>query len=248
MTAGTALVTGGTRGIGRAIALRLAEDGHALAINYASDAESAERVLDELRAIRPDCFAVREDLTAPEGCARLIDAVLRRVKHLDVLVNNVGPWLQRPLSETNDDDWRRMIDGNLGSAFWCSRAVLPSMRSRGRGTIVNLGALTAEVSPGMPLEAPAYFAAKSALMMLTRSMARAEGPHGVRVNAVSPGFVETENYAGWDPGERSRFLGTIPLRRFGRPEEVADAVAFLVSDRAAYISGTVLHVHGGLWV
>ena len=114
--------------------------------------------------------------------------------------------------------------------------------------IVNIGALTAEVSPGLPLEAPAYFAAKSALMMLTRSMASAEGPHGVRVNAVSPGFVETENYAGWDPGERSRFLGTIPLRRFGRPEEVADAVAFLVSDRAAYISGTVLHVHGGLWV
>jgi 3-oxoacyl-[acyl-carrier protein] reductase len=90
MTAGTALVTGGTRGIGRAIALRLAEDGHALAINYASDAESAERVLDELRAIRPDCFAVREDLTAPEGCARVIDGVLRGVKHLDVLVNNVG--------------------------------------------------------------------------------------------------------------------------------------------------------------
>ena len=85
-------------------------------------------------------------------------------------------------------------------------------------------------------------------MMLTRSMARAEGPHGVRVNAVSPGFVETESYINWNPDERNRFLDAIPLKRFGRPEEVAEAVAFLISDRASYISGTVLHVHGGLWV
>jgi 3-oxoacyl-[acyl-carrier protein] reductase len=248
MTAVTALVTGGTRGIGRAIALRLARDGHAVAVNYASDPTSAETILEELREIRPNCFAVREDLTGPEGCGRLIETVVQRMKQIDVLVNNVGPWLRRPLSGTSDADWRRMIDGNLGSAFWCSRAALASMRSRQRGSIVNIGALTADISPGMPLEAPAYFAAKSALMMLTRTMAREEGPHGVRVNAVSPGFVETENYAGWDTKERRRFLDTIPLRRFGRPEEVAEAVAFLVSDRAAYISGTVLHVHGGLWI
>jgi 3-oxoacyl-[acyl-carrier protein] reductase len=100
----------------------------------------------------------------------------------------------------------------------------------------------------MTHEAPAYFVAKSALAMLTKSMARLEGPNGVRINAVSPGFIETEGYVDWDPGEKARWRGQIPLGRFGRPEEVAEAVAFLVSERAAYISGTVLHVHGGLWI
>ncbi len=248
MTTRTALVTGGTRGIGRAIALRLAQDGYTLAVNHVGDAAAAERTIEELRAISPESFAVRADLTSARECARLVEVALERLNHLDALVNNVGPWLRRPLAETTDDDWRLMIDGNLSSAFWCSRAVLETMRARGAGAIVNIGALSAEVSPGMPFEAPAYFAAKSALMMLTRAMARSEGPRGVRVNAVSPGFVQTDNYTAWDPEERSRFAEAIPLRRFGRPEEVAEAVSFLISERASYISGTVLHVHGGLWV
>jgi 3-oxoacyl-[acyl-carrier protein] reductase len=100
----------------------------------------------------------------------------------------------------------------------------------------------------MTHEAPAYFVAKTALAMMTKSMARLEGPHNIRVNAVSPGFIETESYAGWDPAEKARWRKQIPLGRFGRPEEVAEAVAFLASDRAAYISGTVLHVHGALWI
>ncbi|MCZ6697002.1 MAG: SDR family NAD(P)-dependent oxidoreductase [Acidobacteria bacterium] len=248
MTSLTALVTGGTRGIGRAIALRLARDGYTVGVNHLADTKGAQRTLEELEAIRPGCFTLRADLSDAGECARLVEAALERLDHLDALVNNVGPWLKRSLVETTDDDWHRTLDGNLGSAFWCCRAALPSMRSRKKGAIVNIGALNAEVSPGMPYEAPVYFAAKSALMMLTRSMARTEGPHGLRVNGVSPGFVETDSYADWDPGERERFLDTIPLKRLGRPEEVAEAVAFLLSDRASYISGTVLHVHGGLWV
>ncbi len=247
-TSKAALVTGSTRGIGRAIAMRLAREGYAVALNYAGDRDAAEGALAEVRTACPSAFAVRADACSPEGCEALVREALARLGRLDVLVNNVGPWLERPLAETSDGEWHRMLDGNLGSAFWCSRAALPAMRLRRGGCIVNIGALNAEVSPGMPLEAPAYFAAKSALAMLTRSMARAEGPHRIRVNAVSPGFVETGSYAGWDEAEQGRIRASIPLGRFGRPEEVAEAVAFLISDRASYVSGAILHVHGGLWV
>jgi NAD(P)-dependent dehydrogenase (short-subunit alcohol dehydrogenase family) len=167
---------------------------------------------------------------------------------VEILVNNFGPWLERPLADTTDDEWRLMIDGNLSSAFWCTREVLAGMRARGRGVILNIGALNAEVSPGMTHEAPAYFMAKAGLMMMTRSLAITEGARGIRVNAVSPGFIETEAYAGWGEAQAAGWRERIPLRRFGRPEEVADAVAFLVSDRAAYISGATLAVHGGLWL
>lgn len=243
----TALVTGSTRGIGRAIAVRLAQDGYAVVINHASTSGAGEAI-DAIRAAGGTVHAVRADVSDPDECRRLVRAAQAAAGPLDVLVNNAGPWLEQPLVETSDDDWRRMLDGNLGSAFWCCREVLPAMRERQRGVIVNIGALNAEISPGMTHEAPAYFVAKAGLMTLTRTLARTEGPHGIRVNAVSPGFVETESYADWDETERRRWRSLIPLGRFGRPEEVADAVSFLVSDRAGYVSGAILTVHGGLWL
>jgi len=247
-TTRTALVTGGTRGIGKAIALRLARDGFRVALNYARDRGGAALAIEEVKTIAPSAVALQADVTRPEECGRLMEDAARVLGPLDVLVNNVGPFFERPLAETSDAEWRQMIDGNLGSAFWCSRAVLPSMRARRSGSIVNVSALNAEVSPGMTHEAPAYFVAKTALVMLTRSMARSEGIHNIRVNAVSPGFIETEGYADWDPVEQARWRAHIPLGRFGKPDEVAEAVAFLVSERAGYVSGSVLHVHGGLWV
>src|SRR5262245_6742207 len=243
----TALVTGSTRGIGRAIAGRLARDGFTVVVNHASDS-GAGRTVDAIKAAGGVVHAVRADVSEPDECRRLVRAARAAVGPLDVLVNNVGPWLERPLLETSDDDWRTMVDGNLGSAFWCCREALPGMRERRRGTIVNIGALNAEVSPGMTHDAPAYFVAKAGLMMLTRNLAKTEGPHGIRVNAVSPGFIETESYADWSEEEQARWRSLIPLGRFGRPEEVAEAVSFLVSDRATYISGAILTVHGGLWL
>jgi NAD(P)-dependent dehydrogenase (short-subunit alcohol dehydrogenase family) len=244
----TALVTGSTRGIGKAIALRLGQDGYRVALNYARDRGAAAQAVEEAKQTAPSAVALQADVTRPEECERLLQDATRVLGVIDVLVNNVGPFLERPLADTTDAEWRQMIDGNLGSAFWCSRSVLPSMRARRSGSIVNISALNAEVSPGMTHEAPAYFVAKTALTMLTRTMARAEGIHNIRINAVSPGFIETEGYADWDPVEQARWRAHIPLGRFGKPDEVADAVSFLVSDRAAYISGAVLHVHGGLWI
>jgi len=241
-------VTGSTRGIGKAIAFRLARDGFRVALNYARDRHDAARAVEEARALPSPVVALQADVSRPEECERLIQDAVRVLGRVDVLVNNVGPFLERPLTETSDAEWRRMVDGNLGSAFFCARAVLPSMRAGRSGSIVNVSALNAEVSPGMSHEAPAYFVAKTALAMMTKSMASLEGRHNIRINAVSPGFIETESYAEWDPVDQDRWRSRIPLGRFGRPDEVAEAVAFLVSERAAYISGTVLHVHGGLWI
>lgn len=243
----TALVTGSTRGIGRAIAVRLARDGCDVAVNHASEA-GAEGVLGEIRALGARALAVRADLTDGEACRRLVREATERLGPIDVLVNNLGPFLERPIGETTDAEWRLMIDGNLSSAFYCARAVLPGMRARHSGCIVNVGALNSEVSPGMTHEAPAYFVAKAGLMTLTRTLARTEGPHGIRVNAVGPGFIETEAYADWDPEEAARWRSQVPLGRFGRPAEVAEAVAFLASEKASYISGAILQVHGGLWL
>lgn len=243
----TALVTGSTRGIGRAIAARLARDGFAVVLNHASDSGAGQAV-EQIRAAGGLVHAVRADVSEPDECRRLVRTAQSAVGPLDVLVNNVGPWLERPLLETSDDEWRLMVDGNLGSAFWCSREVLPAMRERKRGVIVNIGALNTEVSPGMTHDAPAYCVAKAGLMTLTRTLARTEGPNGIRVNAVSPGFIETEAYATWSETEQARWRSLIPLGRFGRPEDVAEAVSFLVSDRAAYVSGAILTVHGGLWL
>jgi len=244
----TALVTGSTRGIGRAIALRLARDGVVVVLNHARAGSAAEEAIAAVRAAGGRAHAVRADVTDAAECARLVREATAAAGPIELLVNNVGPFLERPLGETSDAEWRLMIDGNLGSAFWCARAVLPGMRAAGGGVIVNVGALNAEVSPGMTHDAPAYSLAKSALMMMTRSLARTEGPHGIRVNAVGPGFIETEAYAGWNPDEQARWRSQIPLGRFGRPDEVAEAVAFLASSRAAYISGAILPVHGGLWL
>ena len=244
----TALVTGSTRGIGRAIALRLAGDGIVVVLNHAGGGNGAAEAIEAVRARGGRAHAVRADVTAAPECERLVRDATAAVGPLDLLVNNVGPFLERPLVDTSDEEWRAMIDGNLGSAFWCARAVIPGMRERGGGVIINVGALNAEVSPGMTHDAPAYSVAKSALMMMTRTLARTEGPHGIRVNAVGPGFVETEAYADWDPKEQARWRSQIPLGRFGRPEEVAEAVAFLASEKAAYISGAILPVHGGLWL
>src|SRR5262249_30255991 len=160
---------------------------------------------------------VRADVSEPGECERLAREAAAVAGPIDLLINNVGPFLERGLADTSDAEWRLMIDGNLGSAFWCARAVLPGMRARRGGVIINVGPLNAEVSPGMTHDAPAYSVAKSALMMMTRSLARTEGPHGIRVNAVGPGFIETEAYALWDEKEQARWRTRIPLGRFGRP-------------------------------
>lgn len=241
-SAPVALVTGSTRGIGRAIALRLAADGYRVMLNYRADREAADAALAVLEETAPDTDAFRADVADPADAEALVSAVRARFGRLDVLVNNAGPMIERSASQTSATDWRAMIDGNASSAVYVSHAALPALRRR-KGRIVNLGSLNVELARGADQHA-AYNAAKAALVVMTRSLARSEGRHGVRVNMVSPGIIATESTP---TSVRLGMPARIPLGRLGRPEEVAEAVAFLVSERASYVSGAVLTVAGGLW-
>lgn len=243
-----AVITGGTKGIGKAIAYRLAQDGCNVVLNYHADEAAAQSALREFDSLPVKTVAVKADASASTGASHLIETTVSQLGSLDVLVNNVGPFLTRALYATTDDEWRRTLDSNLSSAFYCSRAALRIMREQRRGNIINIGALNVEHSPVGVFEAPAYYIAKSGVIMLTRSLARSEAPWGIRVNAVNPGFIETETYGGYRAENKAAWAKMIPLGRLGTPDDVAEAVSYLASERARYVTGAVLHVHGGLWV
>jgi 3-oxoacyl-[acyl-carrier protein] reductase len=239
-----AIVTGSGKGIGRAIAQRLAQEGIAIVVNYQRDPTSANETLALVRAASPRSTVIQADVARPEGAKQLIDGTLQAFGRLDLLVNNVGPFLVKSIADTEIDEWQRLIEGNLSSAFYCAKYALPSMRERKSGHIINLGALNAENARGAPTTT-AYNAAKSGLVVLTKSIARSEARYGIRCNIVNPGFIET--YATTD-GDRRETAGLIPLGRLGKPEDIAELIGFLISEKGSYINGAVINVHGGVWV
>jgi NAD(P)-dependent dehydrogenase (short-subunit alcohol dehydrogenase family) len=238
------IVTGSATGLGTAIVERLARDGLTAVVNYRSSERAAMTLLERIHPLAPDSIAVRADVSRPQEARRLIDAALESFGQIDVLVNNAGPYLVKPAFETSVEEWDSLLAGNLSSAFYCCKFALESMRERTQGQIVNIGSANVELARGSPNVA-AYNVAKTGVVVLTRSLARTEGPFGIRVNCVNPGYVDLPALA---DDERQRVTPQIPLRRTGTPSEVAEAIAFLVSERASYISGAVLNVHGGLWV
>lgn len=239
-----AIVTGSGKGIGRAIARRLAADGFSICVNYQNDAAAAQETLAQVQPAAPRSTMIQADVAKPEGAKHLIDETLKTFGRIDVLVNNVGPFLVKSVFDTEIDEWRRIIDGNLSSAFYCIKFTLPTMRAQKNGHIINLGSLNAENARGAPTTT-AYNAAKSGLVVLSKSVARSEARYGIRCNLVNPGFIET--YATTDADHRE-IPSLVPLGAMGKPEDIAEAVAFLISDKARYITGAVLNVHGGLWV
>ena len=240
-TRGAALVTGAARGIGSAIAEAIGGAGWDVAVNYRSSDEAAAAVVERIRAEGRRAVAVAADVTAPDAAARAVAEAEERLGPLDLLVNNVGDFFFKPLGATTDEEWRHVVDSNLSSAFFTSRAVLPGMRERRRGCIVNIGLGPAQLVRGAPNIA-AYAVAKTGIVVLSMSMAAEEAPYRIRVNCVSPGLIDT----GYLPPEQADWmLKRVPMGRMGRPEEVAEAVVFLASERASYISGANLAVSGG---
>ena len=241
-----ALISGASRGIGRATAHRFAQEGAHLVVNSTTD-EGAARIEAEARALGVQALGVRADVAIREQVDHLVTTALERFGRIDVLVNNAGVYTlgaMIPPWDYTDADWDRLMAINLSSVFYLTRAVIPAMLQRREGAIVNVTSLGAQAV--RPVSVGPYSAAKAGVIGFTMSCAAWAGPHNVRVNAVSPGMIDTDIHADLTPEQLQRLEGGIPLRRQGTPAETADAILFLASDASSYLTGTVIDVNGGL--
>lgn len=240
----TAVVTGGSKGIGAEIALDLALAGASVAVNYRSDEGGARRVVDEIGARGGQAVAIRADVGIEAERRGLFEAASRRFGPIDILVNNAGVFRYFPLAETRETDLQWMFQTNVFGLLLSIRDVVALMPASG-GSIINISSLA---STSSPVHGTVYSATKAAVDSITRSLARELGPRGIRVNAVRPGAVETEGTIeqGLITGERLRaFIETTPLGRVGLPADIAPAVTFLASDRASWITGETFLIAGG---
>ena len=237
-----ALVTGGSRGIGRGIAVRLAKDGARVAIAYRTNKAAAQQTLLQLQAVGSDCVAVETDITDAARAEQLLRTVVDRFGRIDVVVNNVGDFRWGTLAESPLEDWQSIFSSNLMTVLYISRAALPHMR-RGRwGRVINLGAVGAERAFGQA-KISAYAAAKAAVVALSRSLALEEAKNGITVNVVNPSSIDEKELTR-DEARRIRDA-RFPIGRPPTVEDVAAAVAFFASEEAEYVTGQVVNVSGG---
>jgi 3-oxoacyl-[acyl-carrier protein] reductase len=235
-----ALITGGARGIGRAIAGLLARDGWAVAVSFRKSEAAAAEFEAEMRERGAEAAAIRADVSDPAAAADLVRRVESLFGRIDALINCAGPFRRVHLLEETVEGWRSMFDNNLHPVFYLSQAVAPGMKARGWGRIVNFSMVNADRLSSQP-HITAHYIAKCGVLVLTRTLARILAPHGITVNAISPGFIETGSGA-WD--ELAGVAARIPAGYVGTPEDAAAAVAYLLSDEARYVNGTNLQVSG----
>lgn len=240
-----ALVTGASRGIGRAIALRLASSGCRVAVNYSSSAAAAEEVVSECSKRGVESIALGFDVADSKAVDDGFDSVIKKFGRLDILVNNAGMSRDGLCIRIKDEDWRKTLATNLDGAFFCSRAASKIMLKARRGRIINIASVVGEM--GNAGQVP-YVSSKAGMIGLTKALAKELASRGITVNAVSPGFIETDMTAALDEKTRIEHLKGIPLGRYGAADEVAQLVVFLAGTGAGYITGQVVGVNGGLYI
>jgi len=238
-----AVVTGGSRGIGRAIALELAQRGASVIVNYNSKSEAADAVVAEIVKAGGKAFAVQADVAKVDDANNLIKAAIDKFGKIDILVNNAGITRDTLIMMMSEDSWDAVMDTNLKGTFNCSKAAVRHMMKARTGRIVNITSVSGQIgNPGQTN----YSASKAGQIGFTKALAREVASRNITINAVAAGYVETDIWQGVPEGARSTLLAMIPLGRKGDPEDIAHAVAFLVSDEASYITGQVLAVDGGM--
>ncbi|MBS2968951.1 3-oxoacyl-[acyl-carrier-protein] reductase [Metabacillus sp. KIGAM252] len=245
LTGKTALVTGASRGIGRAIALDLAKNGANVAVNFAGNEAKAKETVEEIIALGREAFAIKADVSSADAVKDMIKEVTDRFGTLDILVNNAGITRDNLLMRMKEDEWDDVVDTNLKGVFLCTKAVTRQMMKQRSGRIINITSVVGEV--GNPGQAN-YVAAKAGVIGLTKTSAKELAARNITVNAVAPGFISTDMTEKLTDEIKEEMLKQIPLAKFGEGQDIADLVTFLASGKSAYITGQTLHVNGGMFM
>jgi 3-oxoacyl-[acyl-carrier protein] reductase len=236
------IVTGGARGIGKAIALTFIREGAKVAI-IDSDKEKLDMLKKEMGKESKEVTVIPCDITKSGNVKQMVDQVRKGFGRIDILVNNAGIIRRGTIETVTEEDWDRVIEVNLKGTFNCCKAVVEAMKSRRYGKIVNISSIAAKM--GDIASAPGYGPSKAGMDALTKTLARQLAQYGINVNGVAPHAIETEMSAQWSDERRKEIIASIPLGRLGKPEDVANAVLFLASDEASFITGEILDVNGG---
>jgi 3-oxoacyl-(acyl-carrier-protein) reductase len=240
----TALVTGASRGLGRAIALKLAEEGAHVALNYRTGEGEAQKVADEISSRGGTILLLRADVSKKEEARGLVAKVIDTWGHLDILVNNAGITRDKSMKKLTDDDWNDVINTNLNSVYYCTSAAMKAMCDQKFGRIVNISSFVGQAGNFGQAN---YSASKGGIIAFTKSAAIEMAKYNVTVNALAPGFTETDMLSKVAAPVREQILAKIPMGRFGKPEEIAKAVAFLCAE-GDYITGQQINVNGGVYM
>jgi len=240
----TALVTGASRGIGRAIALELASEGAKVAINYQSNDAKAKEVADEINKNRGTCILAKANLADPKEARAMVQRVADQFGHLDVLVNNAGITRDKQLRKMTDEDWLEVIQTNLNAVFFCTSAAIPIMTAQSYGRIINIGSMNGQVGAFGQAN---YSASKGGIIAFTRTAALELSKANITVNVIAPGYTETDMFERVPRDIQAQIKAKIPLSRFAQPGEIARAVTFLVAD-GDYITGQTIGINGGAFM